>query len=460
MRTIYDPSIITKELEYKLWNDALIVFDACSLLDFYFLTEEYQQIMSDILIALKDRIWIPAHVKYEFEKNREKGAHNPINEKYSESKIRKSKFVEDLESLIKSWDERYRHPFITEPDLQTIKETLAVIKPKIEQIQKTIKSQYDTRKKEIRILSQKDIVGKTVNQLSTGEPFSFSEIKKIVEEGNVRYANLIPPGYRDSETKSGIRQYGDLIIWKEIIRKSREDHKDIIFISNEQKPDWVIIDETKNDKLAEKPNPNELGNPRRELLAEFEEETGRKMWIYSTSSFITKLENIYKPKNPQLQLQLQGQLGIVRDVIEWIAYERNVKQNKSKNSLLIRCDNCEELFEIDVNDFVFDWLAECGEERGMGYEREYISYEYCECPLCKQSNDIELHVWEYPVGVFNCQDIYVSSGSIEKSICLSSYINFDEYGECIRCGEWAILNDSDLCENCQEEYDRFVDSDD
>lgn len=460
MRTIYDPSAITKDFEDELWNDALIVFDTCALLDFYFLTEEYQQIMSDILIAMKDRIWIPAQVKYEFEKNREKGAYNPISEKYAEPKIQKNRFIEELKALIELWDKQYYHPFITASSLQKIKCALADIEPKIGQIKTIISKQYQDRKKEIQGLHEKDIVGKTVSQLSAGQPFSFSEIKKIAEEGSVRYTNHIPPGYKDSERKSGIRQYGDLIIWKEIIRKSREDHKDIIFISNEQKPDWVIIDETKNDKLAEKPNPNELGNPRRELLAEFEEETGRKMWIYSTSSFITKLENIYKPKNPQLQLQLQGQLGIVRDVIEWIAYERNVKQNKSKNSLLIRCDNCEELFEIDVNDFVFDWQAECGEERGMGYEREYISYEYCECPLCKQSNDIELHVWEYPVGVFNCQDIYVSSGSIEKSICLSSYINFDEYGECIRCGEWAILNDSDLCENCQEEYDRFVDSDD
>ena len=75
MRTIYDPSAITKDLEDELWNDALIVFDTCALLDFYFLTEEYQQIMSDILIAMKDRIWIPAQVKYEFEKNREKGAY-------------------------------------------------------------------------------------------------------------------------------------------------------------------------------------------------------------------------------------------------------------------------------------------------------------------------------------------------------------------------------------------------
>ena len=458
MRTIYTPSTITEELEDKLWNDALIVFDTCALLDFYFLTEEFQQIMSDILIAMKDRIWIPAQVKYEFEKNREKGAHNPISEKYAETKIQKNRFIEELKALIELWDKQYYHPFINASSLQMIKCTLDDIEPKIGQIKTTISKQYQDRKKEIQDLHEKDIVGKTVSQLSTGVPFSFSEIKKIVEDGIVRYANLIPPGYRDSETKSGIRKYGDLIIWKELIRKAKAENKDIIFISNDKKVDWIITDETKNDKFAEKPNPNELGNPRRELLAEFEEETGKEMWIYSTSSFITKLEDIYKPSTPQLELQ--GKLGVVRDVIKQLVYERNIKRNASGSSLLIRCDNCGELFEIDANDFFFDWEIESSDERGMGTECEYVSYENFECPSCNQENDIELHVWEYPVGVFNYQEIDVSHGSIENSMNLSPFIEFDEYDVCIKCGERAILNDAKLCEFCQEEFDRFVNSDD
>lgn len=458
MRTIYTPSTITKELEEKLWNEALIVFDTCALLDFYFLTEEYQHIMCDILIAMKDRIWIPAQVKYEFETNREKGAHNPISEKYAETKIQKNRFIEELKALIELWDKQYYHPFINSSSLQSIKCTLDDIEPKIGQIKTIITKQYQDRKKEIQDLYEKDIVGKTVNQLNSGEPLSFSEIKKIAEEGRVRYINHLPPGYKDSETKSGIRQYGDLIIWKEIIRKAKEENKDIIFISNDQKVDWIITDETKNDKLAEKPDPNELGNPRRELLAEFEEETGRDMWIYSTSSFITKLEDIYKPSIPQLELQ--GKLGVVRDVIKQLVYERNIKRNASGSSLLIRCDNCGELFEIDANDFFFDWEIESSDERGMGTECEYVSYENFECPSCNQENDIELHVWEYPVGVFNYQEIDVSNGSIEKSMNLAPFIQLDEYEVCIRCGERAVLNDSELCENCQDEFDRFVNSED
>lgn len=458
MRTIYDPSVITPELEDKLWNDALIVFDTCALLDFYFLTEEYQQIMSDILIAMKDRIWIPAQVKYEFENNHKKGAFNPINEKYAETKIQKNKFVDELKALIDLWDKPYYHPFVTESSLKTIKESLGDLEPKIAEIKTIISKEYQTRKKEVQKLQQKDIVGNAVKQLNSGVPFSFLEIKEIAKEGRSRYANLIPPGYKDSETKSSIRQYGDLIIWKEMIRKAREAKKDIIFISNEQKPDWIIKDETKNDKLAEKPDPNELGNPRRELLTEFEEETGRNMWIYSTSAFISKLESIYKPSDPQIEFQ--GKLGVVRDVIQQLVHERNIIRNASESSLLVRCDNCGELFEIDTNNFSFEWQIESGTERSMGPESEYVSHENSKCPFCKQYNEIELHVWEYPVGAFNNQDISVSHGTIEKSINLSNYISFGDYDVCERCGERAILNDIGLCENCQEEFDRFVNLDD
>ena len=166
MRTIYTPSTITEALENRLWKDALIVFDTCALMDLYFLTEEYQLIMSDILLALKDRIWIPAQVKYEFEKNKKKGANNPINEKYTETKIQKNNFVDELKALIGLWDKQYYHPFITEQSLQSIKKNLVEIEPKIASIKTIISTQYQKRKKEIIELQKKDIVGKIINQLN------------------------------------------------------------------------------------------------------------------------------------------------------------------------------------------------------------------------------------------------------------------------------------------------------
>lgn len=51
----------------------------------------------------------------------------------------------------------------------------------------------------------------------------------------------------------------------------------MFFISNDLKADWVYQNGEHKDK------------PLTELLAEFQEESGQKIWMYSTISFIEQL---------------------------------------------------------------------------------------------------------------------------------------------------------------------------
>ena len=85
MRTIYTPSSIDEHIEEKLWESGIIVFDTCALLDFYHMKLEFQEIISDILNSLKDKIWLPAQVVSEYNKNRENAISQPIKEKYEAS---------------------------------------------------------------------------------------------------------------------------------------------------------------------------------------------------------------------------------------------------------------------------------------------------------------------------------------------------------------------------------------
>lgn len=64
------------------------------------------------------------------------------------------------------------------------------------------------------------------------------------------------------------------------------------------------------------------------------------------------------------------------------------------------------------------------------------------------------------MGAFNTQNIEINGGEIEESINLENYISFENYEECQRCGERAVLNDMGLCERCEADFDRFVNSDD
>lgn len=458
MRTIYTPSIIGEAIEAKLWQDAIIIFDTCALLDFYYMTPVNQEVMADILSYLSDRIWLPAQVVYEFNKNRESAMTKPISEKYQYKDIQNNRLVNDLKAYIGQWEKEYYHPFISPQSLQEIKDALAVIEPKIATIKTTISKEYQERKQEIKNICNNDMIEETIRLLNHGEPFTYSKVKEICKEGVYRYANKIPPGYKDAETKSGIHQYGDLIIWKEILQYAHDEHHDIIFVSNDTKADWLVADDSKNDPKAEHLSPEELGHPRRELLAEFEEETGQIIWFYKTTDFVTKLEELYKPR--QQEIAFFGKLGVVRDVLERSEREREIKLHLTGDAILVRCGTCGELFPFDAGDMNFEWEGGVVDDRGMGYEMEYESQESCFCPNCKKQIDLTLQVWEYPMGAFNYQNIKIEGGVIEEPIDLSKHIFFDNYESCVRCGERDVLNEDGLCSKCEDEYQHFVNTDD
>ena len=92
--------------------------------------------------------------------------------------------------------------------------------------------------------------------------FLFKKLFEIIKEGEVRYRNMLPPGYMDDnevyKKKKGFQKYGDLIIWKEILRYSSVQKKPIILICNDKKEDWFNADKK-----------SELESPRHELLKEF-----------------------------------------------------------------------------------------------------------------------------------------------------------------------------------------------
>jgi len=422
------------------------------------MTKESQEIMADILKFLSNRIWLPAQVYYEFQKNRENVIRKPIVEKYADKDLQGNKLIADLRSYIKQWEGKYYHPFISDQNLERIKKLVDDIAPKVAEIKALVAKEYQERKKEINAIANDDKLEVAVNNLPKGMPFSFSEIKEIVKEGVYRYANQIPPGYEDAVDKSGIRQYGDLIIWKEILRYAKDNAKDIIFVCNDVKSDWVVVDESAKNKQQDKPKKEELGLPRRELLTEFEEETGHKIWMYQTSLFIEQIEKTYQPTAPVLELQ--DKLGAARDLLARMVRKRQLKRDHSGDTLLVRCDTCGELFEVAPDDFYFNWENSYADDRGMGYEVEYESYEVCECPNCGKQIDLTLQIWEYPIGFINNQNIEIDGGEIESTIDLSPYFGFDNYEACARCGEHAILNDAELCSNCEEEYNNFIDSDD
>lgn len=70
-------------------------------------------------------------------------------------------------------------------------------------------------------------------------------------QGNARFEHRLPPGFRDSG--KGENRFGDLIIWFEILDKaarSVEQFPQVIFVTNDEKPDWVYTPKMRMEMVA------------------------------------------------------------------------------------------------------------------------------------------------------------------------------------------------------------------
>lgn len=139
--------------------------------------------------------------------------------------------------------------------------------------------------------------------------------------------------YRLRRKKRFAAGYGDLIIWKEILRYSKENNAPVLFVCNDLKNDWYHFEGNKPTNI-----------PRHELIKEFHDETGQLFWMYSLKDFINKLEDKYKDVGT---LPLFSKLEAVKRVL--ITNENKQKGRKYKNPsdvLVIKCNTCEDIVVV------------------------------------------------------------------------------------------------------------------
>ena len=71
MKTLFKEYFYPSETDIKeVWNDSLIVFDTCALLNLYRYTEKTRDDFVNLLESNKERLWIPYQVAMEFLQNK------------------------------------------------------------------------------------------------------------------------------------------------------------------------------------------------------------------------------------------------------------------------------------------------------------------------------------------------------------------------------------------------------
>jgi PIN like domain len=105
---------------------------------------------------------------------------------------------------------------------------------------KKIKEIIDQGASEHPDLMTSDHIRETITELfngKVGKKFDEKKLANIYQEGAKRYEQKVPPGYKDAE-KGGTRQFGDLVVWMEILEHAKDKKHPVIFITSDTKEDW------------------------------------------------------------------------------------------------------------------------------------------------------------------------------------------------------------------------------
>lgn len=283
----------------RIWKDALIVVDTNILLNFFRYSKDTRKILFDIFDKLKARLWIPYQVGKEFFKSKNKVMVNSYNEYDSLLKTLNKTFDEALNEINKKKNTQ----------LKCKEKIQEIIKSNIKEIEHLL---INEKNEKVPKFKENDVEEKILNLFNEciGEDFDSEEYETIKKEGINRINNKIAPGYKDSSKSEN----GDYYIFYSLIKKAKNDNKDIIFITDDVKEDWF------NEYNGEKHGGNN------ELLNEFYEKTGKLLMIYTSDGFV-------KAYNKNIENKLPDE-NLIKELI-------NIRNEKSliNNRLLLNKNN-------------------------------------------------------------------------------------------------------------------------
>lgn len=229
--------------EYRsVLRTGLVILDTNVLLHLYRYHSGTRKDLTDIFVAIKDRLWVPYQVMDEFWKGR------------SGALDSRSKDIEEIISVLQENESRLSE------GIRHWANRIGLPKKEKERILDRVKSTIDYTANRIRILSDADVVETTsdTNQDpilatlkpildgSVGRPLTPDVVREAKKEALQRIADKRAPGWRDANKKEN--KEGDYFVWYQSLQEARRRGLDVLFVTDDAKPDWWRIEhgETKD----------------------------------------------------------------------------------------------------------------------------------------------------------------------------------------------------------------------
>lgn len=301
----------------RLWSKGLIVFDTNVLLSLYRRSEDIRNDILTTIERLKDRIWIPHQVGYEFHEHRLDEAFRPVSDLDC--------FMDIFSRYKNEINNRYgSNPYIDHTKVNSAFKSLFSRFNKI----------IDAGKLKCPDFLHEDYILEKITDLfneKIGPEYSKEQLAELFKVGNERYAKNVPPGYKDSKkTESERNRFGDLIIWMQIIEKAKSEKMDIIFVTDDRKEDWWEIFKS-----------NTLG-PRHELIREFRNATDNQLiWFYTPDRFLS-----YAKDKAGITVKPKTIAEVKKSDVDWSIFSKESQLSLGES---IGMDNVSCNGEIDIS---------------------------------------------------------------------------------------------------------------
>lgn len=283
MKTIFSGYYPPTAAEYeRLWKAGLVVLDTNVLLNLYRLPTTARDELISVLELLKDRLWIPYQVALEFQRRRltviaaeRKATEDALSfTRELVSNVRKKVDVLQIDKRGLGIE--------SQPLLSKLEDANSAL---IDAINAAHGAQLDVSSSDV-VRDRLDML--LENRVGSG-PASQDDLDKLIEKGEERYSENIPPGFEDADKDKNPneatfifdqikyqRKFGDLILWRQLIQHvKRQKITDVLLITADRKEDWWWREQGKT-----------IG-PQPELIREIQREGGVKnFWMYTSAQFL------------------------------------------------------------------------------------------------------------------------------------------------------------------------------
>ncbi|MCY9815481.1 PIN domain-containing protein [Aeromonas caviae] len=335
-------------------------------------------------IKEKNRLFIPAQVAREFVKNRPlklAQLYQGINDQVSKLNV----------------IDKLSYPILDSVDeFNSLNESIT----QISELKSKLKSLAKNVRLKIKDWGINDPVSQAYRNVFTKDVVFEPQIEKsiILDEMLRRYEHSIPPGYKDaSKPDAGI---GDYLIWKAILSIGEKNKRNVIFVSGDEKADWLHGVEGSGFIT------------RYELQAEFKQASGGK--------------DLYLiPLSRLLELKKAEESTVVEVKFEEVRI-------KNASNISIECPECNQEGDYELSESIgssaLPLCQSCGNRFHLHRTREGISTR-----------------------IFNSAPHYKPSShrekTLEKVACPScGEINLKELGVSHNSTAWCI------CDECEKKF--------